>query len=142
MSDVTIICFHEKLEQYDLGKDHPFRGDRFVNAMSFFKKRGLFANPQIVLVQGKTATREDLLRVHDKEYVDLIVRLAEENRSYDVETPVSQKILEAALLIVGSAIECGEAVASNSAGRAVSLGGLLAIAVEKSRDSGLSGKEV
>jgi len=123
LSDVTIICFHEKLKQYDLGKDHPFRGDRFVNAMSFFKKRGLFANPQILLVQSKTATREDLLRVHDKEYVDLVVRLAEENRSYDVETPVSQRILEAALLIVGSAIECGEAVASNSAGRAVSLGG-------------------
>ena len=119
----TLIGFHEKLKQYDLGEGHPFRGDRFVNAMNFFTNHGLFNNPQIALVQPEPASVEDLLRVHDKEYVELIFRLARENKPYDPETPVSAEILEAALLISGSAIECGRAVVEHRAGQAVSVGG-------------------
>ena len=119
----TLISFHEKLKQYDLGEGHPFRGDRFVNAAAFFANHGLFSNPQINLIQPEPASVEDLLRVHDREYVDLIFRLAREGRSYDSETPVSTAILEAALLISGSAIECGKAVVEHRARRAVSVGG-------------------
>jgi acetoin utilization protein AcuC len=64
-----------------------------------------------------------LLRVHSEDYVDLIFRLAEQKKPYDVETPVSQEILEAALLIVGGAIECGKAVHEGKAKRAISMGG-------------------
>jgi acetoin utilization protein AcuC len=49
--------------------------------------------------------------------------LAEENRPYDFETPVSQEILEAALLVVGGAIKCGKTVFEGKAERAVSIGG-------------------
>jgi acetoin utilization protein AcuC len=119
----TAIVFHEKFEQYDLGEGHPFRGDRFVNAMKFFKAQGLLDLPNVVLVQPDLATREDLLRVHDARYVDLIFRLAEQKRPYDMETPVSEDILQGALLISGSAIECGKVVFENRAKRAVSIGG-------------------
>jgi len=118
-----VISFHEKLEQYDLGEGHPFRGDRFRNAMKFFEKQGLFSLGEVVLIQPQQARKEDLLRVHDEDYVDLIFRLAKEGKPYDVETPVSPEILEAALLICGSAIECGEAVFENRARRAVCIGG-------------------
>lgn len=119
----TLVSFHEKLKQYDLGEEHPFRGDRFVNAMNFFTNHGLFDNPQVALFQPEPASVEDLLRVHDKKYVELIFRLAHENEPYDCETPVSADILEAALLISGSAIECGKAVVERRARRAVSVGG-------------------
>ncbi|MEM3551463.1 MAG: histone deacetylase, partial [Candidatus Bathyarchaeia archaeon] len=79
--------------------------------------------PQLKIVEPKPASKEDLLRVHSAEYVDLIFSLAKENKPYDIETPVSASILEAALLIVGGAIECGKAVLSGSAHWAVSLGG-------------------
>ncbi|MDH7478298.1 MAG: histone deacetylase, partial [Candidatus Bathyarchaeota archaeon] len=102
---------------------HPFRGDRFVNAVKFFETQGLFSLSKIALVEPQQASREDLLRVHDESYVDLIFRLAKERKSYDMETPVSQEILEAALLIVGGAIECGEAVFDGRARRAISIGG-------------------
>ncbi|NWF87611.1 hypothetical protein HXY32_07395 [Candidatus Bathyarchaeota archaeon] len=123
MSDETIMTYHEKYRQYDLGEGHPFRGDRFVNAMRFFENQGLFQLSEIVLTKPQPASKEDLLQVHSEKYVDLIFRLAKERKPFDVETPVSPEILEAALLIVGGAIECGSAVYEGKAKRAISLGG-------------------
>jgi acetoin utilization protein AcuC len=119
----TVMTFHQKYGQYDLGEGHPFRGDRFANAMKFFESQGLFNPSQITLVSPQPASKEDLLRVHEESYVDLIFRLAEANKPYDVETPVSQTILEAALLITGGTIECGKAVCEGKADRAISIGG-------------------
>jgi acetoin utilization protein AcuC len=119
----TIMTFHEKFKQYDLGEGHPFRGDRFANATKFFESQGLFSLPEMVLLEPQPASKEDLLRVHEEGYVDSIFHLAEKNAPYDVETPVSPSILEAALLITGGAIECGKAVNERKAKRAVSLGG-------------------
>jgi len=118
-----MIGFHEKFRQYDLGEGHPFRGDRFTNAMGFFRQQGLLSYPSILLHEPQPASREDLLRVHDEQYVNLIFQLAKNNRPYDAETPVSQEILEGALLICGNAVECGKAVIEKIAGRAVSVGG-------------------
>jgi acetoin utilization protein AcuC len=123
MADRLAIGFHEKFKQYDLGEGHPFRGDRFVNALKFFEGQGLLSIPEIILIEPQPASKQDLLRAHDKEYVDLVFRLAEENKPYDIETPVSPEILEAALLICGNAIECGEAVLASKAKRSVSIGG-------------------
>jgi acetoin utilization protein AcuC len=121
--DRTIMTFHENFTQYDLGEGHPFRGDRFANTMKFFENQGLLSLSEIALVVPRPASREELLRIHKEDYVDLIFRLAKESKPYDIETPVSPEILEAALLIVGGAIRCGEAVFGKEAKRAVSLGG-------------------
>lgn len=123
MPEKTVVVFHEKYRQYDLGEGHPFRGDRFDNALRFFKEQGLFSQGEVAVVAPNAASREDLLRVHDESYVDLIFRLAEERKGFDAETPVSPEILEAALLIVGGAIECGRSVVEGRVRRAVSLGG-------------------
>jgi acetoin utilization protein AcuC len=118
-----ILTFHEKYKQYDLGEGHPFRGDRFQNAMRFFQEQHLFDRPEISIVTPKPASTEDLLRVHERGYVKSIFRLAQERKSYDFETPVTPEILEAALLIVGGAIECGKHILEGKAKRAVSIGG-------------------
>ena len=123
MCDNVVMTFHEKFKQYDLGEGHPFRGDRFENAMAYFESQGLLNLPQIIIVKPEPASNEDLLRVHDNHYVNLIFRLAEENRPYDIDTPVSQKILEAALLVAGGAVAGGKAICERKAKRAISLGG-------------------
>ena len=123
MSENVLMTFHEKFRQYDLGEDHPFRGERFAKAMNFFKEHGLFDAQKLVVVEPKPVSKEELLRVHDQDYVELIFRLAAENKPYDIETPVSPEILEAALLIVGGSIECGRTVVSGKAQRAISIGG-------------------
>jgi len=118
-----MVGFHEGMRQYDMGNGHPFRGDRFVNAMRFFEQQGLFKLPNVTRVVPEPASRGDLLRVHDSSYVDLVFRLAEDGLAYDIETPVSKGILNAAMLIVGNAIECGRAVYEGKAKRAVAVGG-------------------
>jgi acetoin utilization protein AcuC len=118
-----IMTFHEKFRQYDLGEGHPFRGDRFANAMRFFESQGLFRLSEIILNEPKPASREELLKVHSGDYVDLIFRLAKEKKPYDIETPLSPEILEAALLIVGGTVECGKAVFEGKVKRAISIGG-------------------
>lgn len=123
LPEKVVITFHEKFKQYDLGEGHPFRGDRFVNVMKFFKQQSLLDLSDVVLVEPQPASKKDLLSVHETSYVDLILRLAKEDKPYDIETPVSQKILEAAMLITGGAITCGESIYDRKAKRGISLGG-------------------
>jgi len=117
----TIMTFHEKFRQYDLGEDHPFRGDGFANTMRVFESQGLFGLSEIALVAPQPASKEELLRIHNQSYVDLIFRLAKESKPYDIETPVSPEILEAALLIAGGAIECGKAVCEGKEAAALTI---------------------
>jgi len=119
----TGIVYDEQYAKYDLGEGHPFRGDRFINAIGFFEAHGLFKLQNVFLLHPKPAGKEDILRVHDPDYVDLIFRLGAASRPYDIETPVSPQILDAVMLITGGAIEAGKAVFEGRANRAVSIGG-------------------
>lgn len=123
LNDIVLVSYHEKFRQYDLGEGHPLRGDRYVNAMNFFKEKGLIANRNLRIIEPKPATWDDIIRAHDVEYAKLIFSLAENRLAYDVETPTSPEILEALLLIAGGTIECGRAVVDGEAGRAISIGG-------------------
>jgi len=82
----------------------------------------LFSNPNVVVLRPEPATQQDLLRVHDQDYVNLIFRLGAQSRPYDIETPVSPQILEATMLIVGGAVEAGKAIYEGRVERAVALG--------------------
>jgi len=119
----TCITYHEKFSQYDLGVNHPFRGDRFIKAKGFFDEKGLSQSPNVFFIRPEAATRADLLKVHSKDYVDQIFRLAEMGRPYDLDTPVSKEILEALMFIIGGDIEAGSAIFEGRADRAVALGG-------------------
>jgi acetoin utilization protein AcuC len=116
------IVYHDKYRQYDLGAGHPFKGDRFVNAMQFFKEKALFELPNVILQEPQPATTQDLLRAHSSTYVNLISQLAKENMPYDIETPVSSQIYEAAMLIIGGAITAGESICKGIVNRAIALG--------------------
>ncbi|RLI21164.1 hypothetical protein DRO54_04460 [Candidatus Bathyarchaeota archaeon] len=117
------ITYHEKFKQYDLGPGHPFRGDRFENVKKLFEEKRIFKFPNIVVLEPEPAKREDLLLVHEEGYVNHIFELAKESKPYDIETPVSPTILEAALLIVGGSMLVAEKVHKGELKRGVSLGG-------------------
>jgi acetoin utilization protein AcuC len=117
------ITYHEKFSQYDLGVNHPYRGDRFIKAKNFLDEKGLSKLPNVFFIEPKPATREKLLKIHTKEYVDQTYRLAELGRPYDIDTPVSSSILEALLFIIGGVTEAGNTVLEGQADRAVGLGG-------------------
>jgi len=117
------IAYHEKFKQYDLGVNHPFRGDRFVKAKIFFEEKGLSHLPGVFFIEPKPATKEDLLKAHSERYVDHIFKLAEMGRRYDIDTPVSKRILEGALFIIGGVLETGRHVIEGKADRGIALGG-------------------
>jgi len=117
------ITYHEKFKQYDLGVNHPFRGDRFIKAKEYFDKKSLSNLPNVFFIEPKAVTKEDLLRAHSERYVDHIFKLAELGRPYDIDTPVSKRILEAALFIIGGVLEAGRQVIKGKADRGIALGG-------------------
>jgi acetoin utilization protein AcuC len=90
--------------------------------MNFFETQGLLSLPNFVMLQPEPANKQDLLRAHDKDYVDLVFRLGEQSRPYDIETPVSPQILEATMLIIGGALETGKAIYERRVDRAVAVG--------------------
>jgi acetoin utilization protein AcuC len=91
--------------------------------MNLFDAQGLLKHPNVVMLQPfSPASKQDLLRVHKENYVDLIFRLGEQSRPYDIETPVSPQILEATMLIMGGAIEAGKAVFEGRVNRSVAIG--------------------
>ncbi|MFP3985279.1 MAG: histone deacetylase family protein [Candidatus Bathyarchaeia archaeon] len=117
------IAFHEKYKLYDFGSGHPFRGDRFGNAMKIFEEQGLLKSANVSILKPEIAKLKDLLRVHDKSYVDLIFDFAEKGRAYDFDTPLSTSILEGALYIMGGALRIGEALYDGEIERGVAMGG-------------------
>ncbi len=117
------VAFHEKYRQYDFGPGHPFRGDRFGNAMKLFEVQGLLNLPNVRILKPEIAKLEDLLRVHDKSYIDLVFDFAEKGRPYDFDTPLSASILEAALYIMGGALRIGKALYNDEIQHGVALGG-------------------
>jgi len=119
----TCITYHDKFVQYDLGVNHPFRGDRFIKARRYFEEKNLFSLPNITLITPKPAKKEDLLKVHTRDYVEHIFSLAERGEPYDIDTPTSKSILEALMYIIGGVLKAGEAVVSGEFERAVALGG-------------------
>jgi acetoin utilization protein AcuC len=123
MPDKTIITYHPKYVQYDLGEGHPYRGDRFTNAINHFRTQGLLPHPEIAIAEPSPATKQDLQKAHTREYIEKIFTLAQQKKPYDSETPTSSTILEAALLITGAAIHCAETIQEGKASRAISLGG-------------------
>ncbi len=117
------MSFHEKYQQYDFGSGHPFRGDRFNNALNLFKEQGLLNMPNVTILKPEITKLEDLLRAHNKSYIDLIFDFAEKSRPYDFDTPLSPSILEGALYIVGGALKVGESIYEDEIDRGISLGG-------------------
>jgi len=119
----TGIVYHDKFCQYDLGAGHPFRGSRFADSRLLLREKGLDDSLDAVFLEPEMATWEDLTKVHTREYIDLIFRLAEFNQPYDLETPVSTEILEGLMFIIGGAVRAGTSIYEGTVGRSVNLGG-------------------
>jgi len=109
MNNIAII-YHDELQKYDFGSGHPFRGDRFPRYMELLKSKGVLDDPEIDQIQQDPADDEDLLLVHERDYIEKVQRLAETGYRLTRDTPLSQDIIEGARLIVGGAKKAVELV--------------------------------
>ena len=95
----TKILFSEKCLEYNW-PGHIERPERVRKALNFLRGQYVFLEPT-------SASQQDLLTVHSKEYVDWI-RNAEAGSYFDGDTPAPENIYEYALLSAGSAIQASQ----------------------------------
>lgn len=119
----TLLSYHELFSQYDLGEGHPYRGSRFPLTYSLLKQKSILKRQDVTLIDPHPASKEDLLRAHDPDYVELILKLASRSAAYDSDTPLSPKILEAAMLMIGGEMEIGARIMEGQAERGILIGG-------------------
>ena len=89
------MVFSEKCLNYNW-PGHIERPERIIPAIGFLSARNPFLEPE-------PASKEDLLRVHSKKYLDLI-KNANRGSYIDGDTPAPENIYEYALLSAGAAV--------------------------------------
>ena len=100
------IVYHEDYNKYDLGVGHPLIGDKPRKTMDFLKEKRIIKELELFI--PKKATEEDLLRVHTKNYVDLIKKLSKKGGMLAIDTPAPIGIYEYARLSAGGTLLGGE----------------------------------
>ena len=103
---MTAIVYHEDYNKYDLGVTHPLIGDKPRKTMVFLREKGMLRFLKIF-----TPTRvdeNDLLRVHDKMFVDHIKELSRNGGMLAVDTPAPVGIYDYARLAAGGTKLAGE----------------------------------
>jgi acetoin utilization protein AcuC len=96
------IVYHEDYNKYDLGAGHPLIGDKPRKTMAFLKEKSIIT--ELKLFTPQKATEKDLLRVHTKEYVDLVKKISITGGMIAKDTPAPIGIYEYASLAAGGTI--------------------------------------
>lgn len=94
------LIYHPKYLEYSFGLGHPFWPQR---AEEFLKKIQGTGWPYEIH-KPKRAKDDDILLVHTKDYLDLVKKLAKTQGALSVDTPVNERVLEAAYYSVGGTI--------------------------------------
>jgi acetoin utilization deacetylase AcuC-like enzyme len=70
----TALLTHPDCVLHEMGEGHPESPARLQAVMSAIREAGL--EPRLALHQAPLATREQLARVHDPDYVDAVIAAA------------------------------------------------------------------
>ncbi len=136
MSDAVSVIWDERVAAYDFGPGHPLTPLRVQLAMRLVQEFGLLDQPNVTVVgRVDPASEEDLLRVHDADFLDA-VRAASGPRSDDgssgadlarglgtADVPIFPGMHDAAARVCGATLAAARAVHTGAAQHAVNLGG-------------------
>jgi acetoin utilization protein AcuC len=129
------LIYHKELKNYDFGRAHSFRGDRFELFLNFFEHRFARFKNQFQILQAQPATDEILQLIHTKDYIEAIRGASEGKTSYQALGYVSEDNLNpltgripsgierAARVIVGVSVKACDLVAEGRSGKAIGIGG-------------------
>lgn len=116
----------EETARYGFGQGHPFGPDRQDAFLRGMKERELEGKVRLI-APGTRASRWDVELFHSPRYVSLVEEMSGLGEGFlDFgDTPAFRGIYEAALSVVGAALQAGEMVMAGEAKRAfVPIGGL------------------
>lgn len=94
------VIFHENYLNYDFGPNHPWRPRR---PLEFLEKLKKYKIKHEVLLPHP-ASDDDLLLVHSQAYLERLKKLAAQNGRLSLDTPLNERILQAAYFSVGGSI--------------------------------------
>lgn len=115
---------------YHFGDSHPMHPSRLDLTMRLSRELGLIDLPNITLLEPEMASDEQLVTVHDRDYIAAVRRAsanpAEPNASVGLGTddnPLFAGIHEASARLAGGTLAAAEAVLAGTALHAVNFGG-------------------
>lgn len=125
------LVYKPYLAEYRLSESHPLRPERFILAVELMRAWGLICDaeathePCAALVKPKPATIDDLLRVHDRMYVDSVRAAGEDPAAWrgafgigDGDTPAFLHMHDASAAVAGATIRALDDVVSGTCTRA------------------------
>jgi acetoin utilization protein AcuC len=130
MKQESIFIYSPELLNYKFSADHPFNPLRLKLTLDLLEKSHAIETKDII--PPRSATREELLLIHDPQYVDAVTlagygQLSKEMaESYGLgteDTPIFSNMHEASSLLVGGSLTAADYVMSGKAKHALHLGG-------------------
>jgi acetoin utilization deacetylase AcuC-like enzyme len=116
---VSLVIIHsDRFAEHQTPPGHPDRPER-AEVMDVVASRWRERGAEVVA--PRSATREQLDRVHDTEYVRRIAETAGQSRALDPDTYTSPETFEIACLAAGAAVDAVERVMSESHRAAMAL---------------------
>lgn len=100
------ITYHPEYNKYDLGLSHPLIGNKPKKTMELFEEKGI--TKEIDIFEPARATEKDLLRIHDKNYIEKVKKLSKTGGMIAADTPAPFGIYDIALIPTGGTKLAGE----------------------------------
>ena len=130
MSASVCVPWDEALVAYDFGPDHPLNPLRVDLTMRLARDLGVLDLPNVSMVRPEPATDDELLLVHEKEYVEAVKAAGADPRHADLargigtsDTPAFPGMHEAAALVAGATLAAARAVWTGAAEHGVNVAG-------------------
>ena len=121
---VSLVTADEVAKTYDFGAAHPLRPERFLLTYEKIRSLGLTERQNVREVDARSASDDEILAVHDAEYVDVVKRIdAHERVGFDAmvhgfgtsDNPVFEGMHPASAAVCGGSIVAVEKVVSGEA---------------------------
>lgn len=114
-SEKIAIAYDDSFLLHDAGPMHPESPERLKAIMEMIKEIDL----EYVIIQPREATRQELILVHDAEYVDMILGLHPKGLiMLDPDTAFSPGTAKASLMAVGAVLESVDKIVAGEYNRA------------------------
>lgn len=119
----TAVIYHEDFRKYDLGPNHPLRGDRYRHIPEVFENDAIKTKQSdIAFIKPKPAADEFVDAVHGEDYLRYIKKMNENGGSLSPDTPIPPGLYDVAKLFAGANILGGRLIAEDISRRVIVLG--------------------
>ncbi len=130
MSASVVVPWDDALVGYDFGRGHPLNPLRVDLTMRLARSLGVLDRPHVTMVRPEPATDDELLLVHDEDYVEAVRAASADPQDVDLvrglgtsDTPTFAGMHDATALVVGATLRAARAVWTGEAEHAVNVAG-------------------